>query len=210
MKKIIFVMLMFGLLISRVGYADQAAVDAIIQKLTPTDIQKIGSDVYNTPGAQTCLKCHLGGGLGGGWAGAQDLRKPYTWASFNILGGYDALKADTVKFRKDMWTVLEYLFINSGLKWNMGFSKDHPEVQVDWSKNPKGVPQYDMMMWGIYQPEMKAKIKLIQAGLKTDMSLDINDEDMKLLAAYSVFEYIKTFEEAKVNEDGSVEPKILS
>jgi len=189
-------------LISPVASADLATV---LEDFSQEEIVSVGENVYQTPGQQTCLKCHRAGGEGEGWAGASDLRKPYEWNSFKALGGYEALEADPAQFRQNMETLLTYLITNGGLKTNIGFKKDHPEIKLDWSKTD-GKKQFDMMMWGTFQKEMKKKIKVVQAELAEE-GTEIADEDMRTFATYAVIEYIRGFEEA--NPDSPDSPLIL-
>ena len=80
--------------------------------LTQEQLLKIGDEIYNTEGENTCLKCHGKGGTGGDQAGAADLRHPRTWRVYQALGGDDAFKADKAKFLKDIDAVLHDLIRN--------------------------------------------------------------------------------------------------
>ena len=174
--------------------------------MTHDELVETGEKIFQTPGQQTCLKCHREEGQGEGWAGAADLRKPYTWNSFRALGGYDALEEDREGFLKNLHTVLYYLIQNGGVRWNTQFKSAHPEIEMDWSLT-NGKTQYDMMMWGTAQKEMKVKIAEVQAELVA-AGKPIDDELMKDLAVYAVFEYVKQFEEE--NEDDDTMPLVFS
>lgn len=177
----------------------------IASAFTHDELVAIGEQIYQTPGQQTCQKCHREEGQGEGWAGAKDLRKPYTWNSFNALGGYDALEEDSEAFLKNLHTVLYYLIEHGGVVWNTKFKSEHPEVEMDWSLT-NGKTQYDMMMWGTVQKEMKEKIAIVKQEL-VDSGKEIDDELMRQLAVVAVFEYVKTFEEE--NEENEDAPLIF-
>lgn len=199
-------------LIAAVGIAvvcQAADRTAILAKISPEEVVKIGEDIYQTPGQQTCQKCHMGNGQGEGWAGAADLRKPYKWNVFTGLGGYERLAAEPEKMRAEMRTVLEYLINEGGLKFNVQFKKAHPEIVIDWTKSvTKNKREYDMMMWGAVQTDHKKKIKKVQADLKAK-GIELTDAEMRDLAVHSLIEYVKTFEEPHQLPDGTDAPKIL-
>lgn len=193
-----------------IGTAEAADRAEVLAKFTPEEIVKFGEDIYQTPGQQTCQKCHMGNGQGEGWAGAADLRKPYKWNSFNGLGGYERLASDPEKMRAEMRTVLEYLIDQGGLKFNLQFKKAHPDVVIDWTKSvTPNKREYDMMMWGIVQTDHKIKIKKIQTDLK-GKGVVLTDAEMRDLAICAVIEYVKTFEEPNKLPDGTEAPKILA
>src|SRR5262245_47481769 len=79
---------------------------------------KLGEAIYNTDGANTCLKCHGPGGTGGDQAGAADLRHPKTWRVYQALGGDAAFTANKEKFLKDVDVVIHDLIRNSAPSWN--------------------------------------------------------------------------------------------
>lgn len=196
--------LICGVLLQTQAFAQ--VPENITAGFTHDELVAIGEKIYQTPGQQTCQKCHREEGQGEGWAGAADLRKPFTWNSFKALGGYDALEEDREAFMKNLQTVLYYLIENGGVIWNTKFKTVHPEVEMDWSLT-NGKTQYDMMMWGTVQKEMKEKIAIVQQEL-VDSGKEIDDETMKHLAVAAVFEYIKTFEEE--NEEADDAPLIFS
>lgn len=53
--------------------------------LSPEKLAEFGEFLYNTEGANTCLKCHGKGGVGGDQAGAANLQKPKTWVSYQAF-----------------------------------------------------------------------------------------------------------------------------
>lgn len=192
------------------GVAQQPQVkvdprEKINQTFTKQELVKLGENIYHTKGMQTCLQCHRGRGEGEGYAGAAKLQAPWTFRSFNALGGYDALKSNPKEFRDKMEVSLLYLLHGGALNWNEKFPKDHPEIVFDWSKT--GKDKYDMMMWGVAQAEMKTKVKKVHEELTT-AGKTLSDDEMQWLAAYAALEYIKTFEKTKKLADGKPAPKI--
>ncbi len=175
------------------------------QMFTKAELVKLGENIYQTKGMQTCLQCHRAGGEGEGYAGAAKLRAPWTFRSFNALGGYEALAANPKEFRNKMEVALLYLLHGGALNWNANFAKDHPEIVYDWSKT--GKDKYDMMMWGVAQAEMKAKVEKVHGEL-TASGKTLSEEDMSWLAALATLEYIKTFEKPGKLADGKPAPKI--
>ncbi len=175
------------------------------QMFTKPELVKLGETIYQTKGMQTCLQCHRGGGEGEGYAGAAKLQAPWTFRSFNALGGYDQLKANPKEFRSRMETSLLYLLHGGALNWNSKFTKDHPEIIYDWSKT--GKEKYDIMMWGVAQAEMKVKVNSVYEGLLAT-GKTLSESDMQWLAAYASLEYIKTFEKPNKLADGKPAPKI--
>jgi cytochrome c553 len=175
------------------------------QMFTKPELVKMGENIYQTKGMQTCLQCHRAGGEGEGFAGAAKLVAPNTFRSFNALGGYDALAKNPKEFREKFETSLLYLIHGGGLNFNQNFSKDHPEIVYDWSKT--GKTQYDMMMWGVAQAEMKTKVKKVHEEL-TAAGKTLSESDMQWLAAYAALEYIKSFEKPGKLANGKPAPKI--
>lgn len=175
------------------------------QMFTKPELVKLGENIYQTKGMQTCLQCHRSGGEGEGFAGAAKLIAPNTFRSFNALGGYDALAKNPKEFREKLETSLLYLIHGGGLNFNKNFTQDHPEIIYDWSKT--GKTQYDMMMWGVAQAEMKVKVKKVHEELSAS-GKNLSDEDMQWLAAYATLEYIKAFEKPGKLAEGKPAPKI--
>ncbi len=169
------------------------------------ELVSIGEKIYHTKGMQTCLQCHRAGGEGEGYAGAASLQKPWTWRSFNALGGYDELARNPAEFRKKMSVALTYLIHEGGLNWNKNFALKHPDVVYDWSKT--GKDKYDMMMWGVAQSEMKVKVKKVHEELAAS-GKTLSDEEMSWVAAVAAFEYVKKFEKAGKGKDGKPAAKI--
>src|SRR5687767_8804799 len=98
------------------------AVDKIAENVAKLNwsqekLVELGDFVFNTEGANTCLKCHGKGGHGGDQAGAADLRHPRTWRSYQALGGDDAFAADKEGFIQKMETSLHYLINNGATTW---------------------------------------------------------------------------------------------
>ena len=91
-----------GLFVLPAYAADPIAENVAKLGLTKEQLLKIGEDVYNTDGENTCLQCHGKGGTGGTQAGAADLRHPKTWRVYQYMGGDEAFKANKEKFLKDM------------------------------------------------------------------------------------------------------------
>ena len=185
-------LLLVGLFMtSSVASADLASAKA---QFSAEELMQLGEKIYQTPGQQTCLKCHRAKGEGKGWAGAAVLQEPHTWISFKTLGGYEALEADPEGFRNDMETILRYLVAQGGIKWNLNFKKQHADLykKMDWKK-AKGKRQYDIMMWGLAQPEMKKRVKAIHKEL-TAAGKKLTSEEMDALALETVIEYIRGFE----------------
>ena len=211
-KKTIFFILL--VVFGAAGYAISASTatsEQLASKFTNEQLVEIGKNIYQTPGAQTCQKCHTEKGEGGGWEFAADLRKPYTWNSFKGFGGYEALKKDPVALRKKMETLLEHLISVGSLKHNMLFATAHPEVaaEFDWTKTPNRLGgQFDMMMWGVAQPEMKKKVKEVHEKIVKPIVADMTEAEMTVLAPHATLAYVKTFEEANA-EDASL-PKVWS
>jgi len=157
---------------------------------------KIGEEIYNTDGANTCLKCHGPGGTGGDQAGAADLRHPKTWRVYQALGGDAAFTANKEKFLKDVDTVIHDLIRNGAPAWNLKFPKAHPDIKLDWSKVsiPDKADKYNAMMKGITSDPMVKKVKEIGEQLgKEGKKLDTNQ--LRDLAAVSDFLYVKTFDD---------------
>jgi hypothetical protein len=182
-----------------------AEIEDNVAKLNiPADqLLKMGESIFNTDGANTCLKCHGPGGHGGDQAGAADLRHPRTWRSYQALGGDEAFKANKEKFVKDMEVILHDLIRNSATTWNLKFPKAHPEIKMDWSKVtiPDKADKYNTMMKGLTSDPMVKKVKELSDELaKSGKKLDINQ--VRDLAAVADFTYVKTLDDG--SEQGGV------
>ena len=68
-----------GLFVVPALAADKIADRVSKLELTEEQLYTIGETIFNTEGANTCLKCHGAGGHGGDQVGAADLRHPRTW-----------------------------------------------------------------------------------------------------------------------------------
>jgi hypothetical protein len=171
--------------------------DSVAKLNIPADqLLKIGESIFNTDGANTCLKCHGAGGHGGDQAGAADLRHPRTWRSYQALGGDEAFKANKEKFLKDMHVILHDLIRNNATTWNLKFPKAHPEIKMDWSKVtiPDKADKYNTMMKGLTSDPMVKKVKELSDELaKGGKKLDLNQ--VRDLAAVADFTYVKTLDD---------------
>jgi hypothetical protein len=155
---------------------------------------KIGEEIYNTDGANTCLKCHGPGGHGGDQAGAADLRHPRTWRVYQAMGGDEAFNANKEKFVKDMETVLHELISNGATVWNTKYLKVHKEL--DWTKVsiPDKADKYNSMMKGLTTDPMLKKVKEVTEQLAKD-GKKLDAKQSKELAAVADFHYVKTFDD---------------
>ena len=157
-------MIAVGCFVLPVSAADKIAENVAKLKLSEEKLVELGEFVYNTEGANTCLKCHGKGGHGGDQAGAADLRHPRTWRSYQALGGDEAFSANKEEFVKKMETALHYLINNGATTWTQRFSKTHKDIAYDWSK-VEGADKYDSMMKGVTTGPMKAKVKELKEKL---------------------------------------------
>lgn len=168
--------------------------------LTPEQLLGFGEEIYNTEGANTCLKCHGQGGTGGDQAGAADLRHPRTWVSYQALGGDAAFDANKDEFLKKMETALHYLINKGGTTWNQRFSKSkaHKDITYEWAgvKNADGkeVNKYDSMMKGVTTGPMKKQVKALKGKLG-DTGKKLKSKDLAEVAAVAAFEYVKSFDD---------------
>ena len=110
------------------AYAGSIAENVASLNVPQDKLRTIGEAIFNTAGANTCLKCHGKGGHGGDQAGAADLRHPRTWRSYQALGGDPAFSANPDQFRQHMETALLYLIRNSATSWNLKFAKKHKDI----------------------------------------------------------------------------------
>ena len=190
--RLIVMMLAIGLWVMPAA-ADTIAEDVAKLNLTPEQLVEIGDFVYNTDGANTCLKCHGKGGTGGDQAGAADLRHPKTWRSYLALGGDEAFAADKDAFLKKLETSLHYLINKGATTWNMRFSKSHKDIAYDWSK-VENADKYDSMMKGVTTGPMKKRVKDIKEKLG-DAGKGLKSRDLADVATVAAFEYVKTFDD---------------
>jgi hypothetical protein len=173
--------------------ADTIGEEVAELNLSKEKLVELGEFVYNTEGANTCLKCHGKGGHGGDQAGAADLRHPKTWRSYQALGGDEAFSANKEEFLKKMETSLHYLINKGATTWTQRFSKSHKDIVYDWSK-VNGADKYDSMMKGVTSGPMKNKIKELQEKLG-DAGKKLKPNDLADVAAVAAFEYVKTFDD---------------
>ncbi|HSX78990.1 MAG TPA: hypothetical protein VLQ80_10520 [Candidatus Saccharimonadia bacterium] len=192
-----------GLFVLPAYAADPIAENVAKLGLAKEQLLKIGEDVYNTDGENTCMQCHGKGGTGGTQAGAADLRHPKTWRVYQYLGGDEAFKANKAKFLQDLETALHDLIRNGSTQWNLRFPKEHKEIAMDWEKVsiPDKADKYNQMMKGITSEPMAKKIKDIQEQLDKQ-GKKLNPQQMRDMAAFSDFEYVKTFDDG--SEHGGV------
>ncbi len=173
-------------------------IEASVAKLglSKEQLLKIGEDVYNTDGENTCLKCHGKGGTGGDQAGAADLRHPRTWRVYQALGGDDAFKANKEKFIKDIDAVVHDLIRNGATSWNLKFPKEHKEIAMDWGKVtvPDKVDKYNQMMKGITSDPMVKKVKELQEQFEKE-GKKLTIQHIRDVAAVSDFMYVKTLDD---------------
>lgn len=164
--------------------------------LSKEQLMKLGDEIYNTEGENTCLKCHGKGGTGGDQAGAADLRHPKTWRVYQALGGDEALKADKAKMIKDMEAVLHDLIRNGATQWNLKFPKEHKEIALDWNKVsvPDKADKYNQMMKGITTDPMTKKVKEMQEALEKE-GKKLTPQQMKDVIAVADFMYVKTLDD---------------
>ena len=192
----LLVVVCMGLFVLPAYAADPIAENVAKLGLAKEQLLKIGEEVYNTDGENTCLQCHGKGGTGGTQAGAADLRHPRTWRVYQYMGGDDAFKANKDKFLKDMETILHDLIRKGATEWNLRFPSTHKDITMDWSKVsiPDTADKYNQMMKGITSEPMKKKIKEIQEQLEKE-GKKLNPQQMRDVAAFSDFEYVKTFDD---------------
>lgn len=186
-------MMAVGCFVLPVSAADTIAEDVAKLNLPKEKLVELGDFVYNTEGANTCLKCHGKGGHGGDQAGAADLRHPKTWRSYQALGGDEAFAANKEEFLKKMETSLHYLINKGATTWTQRFSKSHKDIVYDWSK-VEGADKYDSMMKGVTTGPMKNKLKQLKEKLG-DEGKKLKPNDLADVAAVAAFEYVKTFDD---------------
>jgi hypothetical protein len=178
------------------GFAGEIEDNVAKLNMSKEQLLKIGESIYNTDGANTCLKCHGPGGTGGDQAGAADLRHPKTWRVYQALGGDAAFNGNKEKFRKDMEVVLHDLIRNGATVWNLKFAKAHKDITLDWKKVsiPDTADKYNSMMKGLTSDPMVKRVKEIGEDLaKQGKKLDVNQ--LRDLCAVADFAYVKTFDD---------------
>jgi hypothetical protein len=172
---------------------DEIAENVAKLNLSQQQLLELGDFIYNTEGANTCLKCHGKGGHGGDQAGAADLRHPRTWRSYQALGGDEAFAADKEAFLKKMDTALHYLINKGATTWNQRFAKSHGDIVYDWSK-VENADKYDSMMKGLTTGPMKNRVKELQDKLG-DAGKKLKHNDLADVATVADFEYVKSLDD---------------
>jgi hypothetical protein len=177
------------------------AADEIIDKVAKLNIpqeelMKLGEEIYNTDGANTCLKCHGKGGHGGDQAGAADLRHPRTWRVYQALGGDEAFKANKEQFVKNVHTVIHELIRNGATTWNLQFARAHKDIALDWSKVtiPNKADKYDSMMKGLTSEPMKDALDAMAAKLEK-AGHKLTAGQLRDVAAVADFLYVKSLDD---------------
>ena len=195
--RLILAIIAIGLMVLPVS-AGTIAENVAKLNLTTEQLVGFGDEIYNTEGANTCLKCHGKGGTGGDQAGAADLRHPRTWLSYQALGGDAAFEANKDEFLKKMEAALHFLFNKGGTAWNQRFSKAHKDVTYEWAgvKNADGkeVNKYDSMMKGVTTGPMKKQVNALKKKLG-DNGKKLKSKQLAEVAAVAAFEYVKTFDD---------------
>ncbi len=202
--RVLLAILFGGLLVLPV-YAEDPIADRVAKAgLTKEYLMEIGKMIYETDGANTCLKCHGPGGFGGDQAGAADLRHPRTWRSYQALGGDAAFTANKDKFLKDMDAIIHDLIRNGATSWNIKFAKDHKEITMDWTKVtiPDKADKYNNMMKGLTSDPLVTRLKDIAEKLKKD-GKTADAQLVRDITAVADFMHVKTF------DDGSDKGKVF-
>jgi hypothetical protein len=191
-----FILAMIGVVLLAMPAAaaeDEIAENVAKLNLSPQQLLELGDFIYNTEGANTCLKCHGKGGHGGDQAGAADLRHPRTWRAYQALGGDEAFAADKEAFVKKMETSLHYLINKGATTWNQRFVKSHKDIVYDWSKVEKA-DKYDSMMKGLTTGPMKNRVKELKDKLG-DAGKNLKASDLADVATVADFEYVKSLDD---------------
>ncbi len=167
-----------------------------VKKLNlPEDkLKELGDFVYNTEGANTCLKCHGKGGHGGDQAGAADLRHPRTWRSYQALGGDEAFAADKKAFLAKMEDALHFLIYQGATIWNQRFGRKFKEIKYDWSKVDPKTDKYDSNMKGTTTGPMRKRVKALQKKL-AEMGHKVKPKEAREIATVAAFTYVKSFDD---------------
>lgn len=178
------------------------AADKIAERVAKLEISEeqlfaIGEMLFNTEGANTCLKCHGAGGHGGDQVGAADLRHPRTWRVYQALGGDEVFNADKDAFLANMATVIHVLIREGGPTWNLRFAKTHKDIEMDWSKVtiPDQVDKYNSMMKGITSGPMKKALKAMAKQFQADNGKKLKSKEQKDVAAVATYMYVRSFDD---------------
>ena len=186
-----------GLFVVPALAADKIAERVSELELTQEQLLTIGETLFNTEGANTCLKCHGAGGHGGDQVGAADLRHPRTWRAYQALGGDEAFNADQEGFLAHMATVIHVLIREGGPTWNLRFAKRHKDIVMDWSlvTIPDKVDKYNSMMKGITSGPMKKALKAMAKQVRADAGLKLKSKAQKDVAAVATYMYVRSFDD---------------
>ena len=185
-----------GLFVLPALAADKIAGQVAKLDFSEEELFKIGETLFNTEGANTCLKCHGPGGHGGDQVGAADLRHPRTWRSYQALGGDEAFNADKDAFLANMATIIHALIRQGAPIWNQRFAKSHKNIKLDWSKVtiPDKVDKYNSMMKGITSGPMKKALKAVGKELAGN-GKKLKSSRLKDVAAVGAYLYVRSFDD---------------
>ena len=186
-----------GLFVVPALAADKIAERVAKLELSEEQLFAIGETLFNTDGANTCLKCHGAGGHGGDQAGAADLRHPRTWRAYQALGGDEAFNADKDAFLANMATVIHVLIREGAPTWNLRFAKSHKDIEMDWSKVtiPDKVDKYNSMMKGVTSGPMKKALKAMAKQVEADAGIKLKSKNQKDVAAVATYLYVRSFDD---------------
>ena len=186
-----------GLFVVPALAADKIAERVAKLELSEEQLLGIGEMVFNTEGANTCLKCHGAGGHGGDQAGAADLRHPRTWRAYQALGGDDVFNADKDAFLANMATVIHALIRGGATTWNQRFAKSHKDIEMDWSlvTIPDKVDKYNSMMKGVTTGPMKKALKAMAKQVEADAGIKLKSKDQRDVAAVATYLYVRSFDD---------------
>ena len=186
-----------GLFVVPALAADKIGDRVAKMELSEEQLFTIGEALFNTEGANTCLKCHGAGGHGGDQVGAADLRHPRTWRVYQALGGDEVFNADQDAFRASMATVIHVLIREGAPTWNLRFSKTHKDIVLDWSQVtiPDKVDKYNSMMKGITSGPMKKALKAMAKQFRADNGTKLKSKEQKDIAAVATYMYVRSFDD---------------
>ena len=186
-----------GLFVVPALAADKIGDRVAKMELSEEQLFTIGEALFNTEGANTCLKCHGAGGHGGDQVGAADLRHPRTWRVYQALGGDDVFNADQDAFRANMATVIHVLIREGAPTWNLRFAKTHKDIVLDWSQVtiPDKVDKYNSMMKGITSGPMKKALKAMAKQFRADNGKKLKSKEQKDIAAVATYMYVRSFDD---------------
>ena len=186
-----------GLFVVPALAADKIAERVAELEITEDQLFSIGEMLFNTEGANTCLKCHGAGGHGGDQVGAADLRHPRTWRAYQALGGDEAFNADKEGFLASMATIIHVLIREGGPTWNLRFARSHKDIVLDWSlvTIPDKVDKYNSMMKGITSGPMKKALKAVAKQFQADGGIKLKSKAQKDVAAVATYMYVRSFDD---------------